>query len=150
MPESDYYKVLGVNKSASDNEIKKAYRKLALKYHPDQTKGDKQAEAKFKQVSEAYAVLSDKEKRQQYDTFGSALQRHRRVDRVFSSVIHRKISLKDLILRIFSGNLVLAERAVGVDLLSTLVVVGPLVAAPGRRRPAAPTSCMKSALPSRR
>jgi len=72
MPESDYYKVLGVNKSASDNEIKKAYRKLALKYHPDQTKGDKQAEAKFKQVSEAYAVLSDKEKRQQYDTFGSA------------------------------------------------------------------------------
>ncbi len=72
MPESDYYKVLGVNKNASDSEIKKAYRKLALKYHPDQTKGDKQAEAKFKQVSEAYAVLSDKEKRQQYDTFGSA------------------------------------------------------------------------------
>ncbi len=72
MPESDYYKVLGVDKKASDSEIKKAYRKLALKYHPDQTKGDKQAEAKFKQVSEAYAVLSDKEKRQQYDTFGSA------------------------------------------------------------------------------
>src|SRR6056300_1028966 len=72
MAESDYYKVLGVNKNASDSEIKKAYRKLALKYHPDQTKGDKQAEAKFKQLSEAYAVLSDKEKRQQYDTFGSA------------------------------------------------------------------------------
>ena len=72
MSESDYYKVLGVSKSASDNEIKKAYRKLALKYHPDQTKGDKQAEAKFKKISEAYAVLSDKEKRQQYDTFGSA------------------------------------------------------------------------------
>ena len=72
MSESDYYKVLGVNKSASDIEIKKAYRKLALKYHPDQTKGDKQAETKFKKISEAYAVLSDKEKRQQYDTFGSA------------------------------------------------------------------------------
>lgn len=72
MPESDYYKILGVGKDASESEIKKAYRKLALKYHPDQTKGDKQAEAKFKEVSEAYAVLSDKEKRQQYDTFGSA------------------------------------------------------------------------------
>ncbi|MCP3954594.1 MAG: DnaJ domain-containing protein [Desulfobacterales bacterium] len=72
MPESDYYKVLGVAKTASAGEIKKAYRKLALKYHPDQTKGDKQAEAKFKSISEAYAVLSDKEKRQQYDTFGSA------------------------------------------------------------------------------
>lgn len=72
MPESDYYKVLGVNKNASESEIKKAYRKLALKYHPDQTKGDKQAETKFKELSEAYAVLSDKEKRQQYDTYGSA------------------------------------------------------------------------------
>jgi len=72
MPETDYYKVLGVGKKASNSEIKKAYRKLALKYHPDQTKGDKQAEAKFKRISEAYAVLSDKEKRQQYDTFGSA------------------------------------------------------------------------------
>jgi len=72
MAESDYYKVLGVSKNASNSEIKKAYRKLALKYHPDQTKGDKQAEAKFKSISEAYAVLSDKEKRQQYDTFGSA------------------------------------------------------------------------------
>jgi curved DNA-binding protein len=72
MSEADYYKVLGVSKTASDSEIKKAYRKLALKYHPDQTKGDKNAEAKFKKISEAYAVLSDKEKRQQYDTFGSA------------------------------------------------------------------------------
>jgi curved DNA-binding protein len=72
MPESDYYQILGVNKNASDNEIKKAYRKLAMKYHPDHTKGDKSAEEKFKKISEAYAVLSDKEKRQQYDTFGSA------------------------------------------------------------------------------
>lgn len=69
---SDYYKILGVEKSASDAEIKKAYRKLAMKYHPDHTKGDKAAEEKFKQISEAYAVLSDKEKRQQYDTYGSA------------------------------------------------------------------------------
>ena len=67
----DYYKLLGVDKSATDSEIKKAYRKLAMKYHPDHTKGDKGAEEKFKKISEAYAVLSDKEKRREYDTFGS-------------------------------------------------------------------------------
>jgi curved DNA-binding protein len=71
MAETDYYKILGVNKTATEDEIKKAYRKLAMKYHPDHAKEDKAAEEKFKQVSEAYAVLSDKEKRQQYDTFGS-------------------------------------------------------------------------------
>lgn len=71
MAEKDYYKILGVSKSASAEEIKKAYRKMAMKYHPDHTKGDKAAEEKFKQISEAYAVLSDKDKRQQYDTFGS-------------------------------------------------------------------------------
>jgi len=68
----DYYKILGVDKKAGDAEIKKAYRKMAMKYHPDHTKGDKSAEEKFKQISEAYAVLSDKEKRKQYDTFGSS------------------------------------------------------------------------------
>jgi len=68
----DYYKVLGVAKSASSAEIKKAYRKLALKYHPDKNNGDKASEAKFKEISEAYAVLSDEQKRQQYDTYGSA------------------------------------------------------------------------------
>lgn len=71
MAGKDYYKILGVSKSASDEEIKKAYRKLAMKYHPDRNKDDKAAEEKFKDVSEAYAVLSDKEKRQQYDMFGS-------------------------------------------------------------------------------
>ena len=67
----DYYQILGVQKNAGDEEIKKAYRKLAMKYHPDHTKGDKSAEEKFKKISEAYAVLSDKEKRKEYDTFGS-------------------------------------------------------------------------------
>jgi curved DNA-binding protein len=68
----DYYKILGVGKAASKSEIKKAYRKLAMKYHPDHTKGDKAGEEKFKKITEAYAVLSDPEKRKQYDTFGSA------------------------------------------------------------------------------
>lgn len=71
MSVTDYYKILGVSKDASGDEIKKQYRKLAMKYHPDKTKGDKAAEEKFKKLSEAYAVLSDKEKRKQYDTFGS-------------------------------------------------------------------------------
>ncbi|MGW8194921.1 MAG: DnaJ C-terminal domain-containing protein [Desulforhopalus sp.] len=68
----DYYKTLGVKKSCSQSEIKKAYRKLALKFHPDKNKGDKDAEAKFKEISEAYAVLSDPEKKKQYDLYGSA------------------------------------------------------------------------------
>lgn len=68
----DYYEVLGVNRSAGEEEIKKAYRKLALKYHPDRNSGDKQAEEKFKVVSEAYQVLSDSQKRAQYDQFGHA------------------------------------------------------------------------------
>jgi molecular chaperone DnaJ len=66
----DYYEVLGVDRSASDADIKKAYLKLAKKYHPDMNPGDKQAEAKFKEANEAYAVLSDKQKRSQYDQFG--------------------------------------------------------------------------------
>ena len=68
----DYYELLGIGRSASDEEIKKAYRKLALQYHPDRNPGDKQAEEKFKEVSEAYSVLSDSQKRSQYDQFGHA------------------------------------------------------------------------------
>lgn len=73
----DYYKILEVTKSADTDEIKKAYRKLAFKYHPDKNDGDKSAEAKFKEISEAYAVLSDSEKRKQYDTYGSTGFRQR-------------------------------------------------------------------------
>jgi curved DNA-binding protein len=68
----DYYKELGVEKDATADQIKKAYRRLAMKYHPDHAKDDKSAEEKFKKISEAYAVLSDPEKRKQYDEFGAA------------------------------------------------------------------------------
>ena len=70
MSKRDYYEVLGIQKGASDDEIKKAFRKLAIKYHPDKNPGDKEAEEKFKEVNEAYSVLSDKTKRQRYDQFG--------------------------------------------------------------------------------
>ena len=72
MAKKDYYEVLGIIKSASPEEIKKTYRKLALKYHPDRNKGDKAAEAKFKEAGEAYHVLSDKERKTNYDQFGHA------------------------------------------------------------------------------
>ncbi len=71
MPGKDYYAILGVPKSASAEEIKKAFRKLAMKHHPDRNKGDKVAEARFKEINEAYAVLSNPEKRRQYDSFGA-------------------------------------------------------------------------------
>ncbi|MDY6380843.1 MAG: DnaJ domain-containing protein, partial [Bacteroidales bacterium] len=72
MAKRDFYEVLGVAKNASEDEIKKAYRKLALKYHPDRNPGDKEAEEKFKEAAEAYSVLSDKDKRAKYDQFGEA------------------------------------------------------------------------------
>lgn len=68
---TDYYEVLGVSRNASDPEIKKAYRKMAMKCHPDRNKGDPQAEERFKEINEAYAVLSDKEKRKQFHQFGA-------------------------------------------------------------------------------
>jgi len=70
MAKRDYYEILGTNKSASSDEIKKAYRKSALKHHPDKNKGDKASEAKFKEASEAYHILSSKERRANYDQFG--------------------------------------------------------------------------------
>jgi len=95
----DYYKTLGTKKEASPTEIKKAYRKLALKYHPDRNKGDAGAEAKFKEISEAYAVLSDPEKKQQYDNYGS-------------TGFHQRYSQED-IFRGFDLNDILRQFGVG-------------------------------------
>ena len=72
MATNNYYSILGVPETATDDEIKKAYRKIAMKYHPDKNPGDKEAEVKFKEASEAYDVLSNPEKKKNYDTFGSA------------------------------------------------------------------------------
>ncbi len=72
MANKDYYEVLGLQKGASDDEIKRAFRKLAVKYHPDKNKGNKEAEDKFKEINEAYQVLSDPEKKANYDRFGTA------------------------------------------------------------------------------
>ena len=86
MPNKDYYKILGLNKSASPEDIKKAYRKLAMKYHPDRNKSNKAAEEKFKEISEAYAVLSDSEKKKQYDMFGAeGFQQRYSQDDIFSN-----------------------------------------------------------------
>jgi len=86
MSNKDYYKILGVKKNASTEDIKKSYRKLAMKYHPDRNKDNKTAEEKFKEISEAYAVLSDAEKKKQYDMFGAEgfQQRYSQED-IFSS-----------------------------------------------------------------
>ena len=69
--EKDYYKILGVERTATADEIKRAYKKVAIKYHPDRNEGDKAAEEKFKQAAEAYNVLSDPDKRARYDQFGA-------------------------------------------------------------------------------
>ena len=74
MPKKDYYEILGIKRDAGNKEIKQAYRRLARKYHPDVNPGDKSAEAKFKEMNEAYEVLSDKEKRQKYNQFGDQWQ----------------------------------------------------------------------------
>ena len=92
MAAKDYYKILGVSKSAESSEIKKAFRNMAMKYHPDRHKGDKRAEEKFKEVNEAYAVLSDPKKRKQYDMFGA-------------EGFHQRFSQDDIFRNIDLGNI---------------------------------------------
>jgi curved DNA-binding protein len=99
MATKDYYNILGVNKNASDEEIKRAFRKLAMKYHPDKNPNKKEAEDRFKEINEAYAVLSDKEKRKQYDTFGAEgfHQRFTQED------IFRGFDFDDILSNLFGG-----------------------------------------------
>src|SRR5688572_29985130 len=78
MDYKDYYKILGVERNADEKEIKKAFRKLAQQYHPDKNPGDKVAEAKFKEINEAYTVLSDADKRSKYDRFGAQWEQYER------------------------------------------------------------------------
>ena len=85
---SDYYQILGVDKSASNNDIKKAYRKLAMKYHPDQNQGDANAEEKFKEVSTAYEILGDQQKRAEYDAYGHGGSRSQRRWNPFDGMHH--------------------------------------------------------------
>ena len=101
-----YYETLGVAKTATADEIKKAYRKLALKYHPDKNPGDATAEAKFKKISEAYAVLSDPQKRQEYDRYGSA---------GFQQRYSQEDIFRGLISTIFSGSSALAALLFGAE-----------------------------------
>jgi curved DNA-binding protein len=85
--QKDYYLMLGLNRNASEDEIKKAYRKLALKYHPDHHPDDSESEEKFKEIGEAYAVLSDLEKRREYDRFGhTGFKRRYTTEDIFSNV----------------------------------------------------------------
>ena len=107
MAKRDYYDVLGVNKSSNADQIKSAYRKLAVKYHPDKNKGDKAAEEKFKEASEAYHVLSNSERKQNYDNFGHA---------AFENVVVEEVVLETLI------SLVLFQIYLKIFLEKVLVV----------------------------
>jgi len=116
MSGKDYYKILEINKSASADEIKKAYRKLAMKYHPDRNKGNKDAEARFKEISEAYAVLSDPEKRKQYDMFGAEgfQQRYTQED-IFSG-----FDFSDIFREFGFGNLGGRKRGSGASIFENI------------------------------
>jgi len=99
MAARDYYEILGVKRNASDEEIKRAYRKLAMKYHPDKNPNKKDAEERFKEINEAYAVLSDPEKRKQYNTFG----KERFQQRFTQEDIFRGFDVDEIFSNLFGG-----------------------------------------------
>jgi curved DNA-binding protein len=110
LAERDYYEILGLKKGSSPDELKKAFRKLAVKYHPDKNPGDKKAEDRFKEINEAYAVLSDPQKKSQYDQFGSA-------------GFHQRYSQED-IFRNFNGGDIFREFNLGGDDLFSRIFGG--------------------------
>jgi len=118
MADKDYYKILGVSKTASQEDIKKAFKTLAFKYHPDKNPGDKKSEDHFKEINEAYAVLSDAKKRRQYDQFGS-------------SGFHQRYSQED-IFRGFDARDIFSEMGFSGDIFGT--IFGGGAKAGGRRR----------------
>lgn len=106
MEYKDYYKILGINKSASDGDIKKAYRRLAKKYHPDRNPDNPEAEAKFKEVSEAYEVLSDQEKREMYNRFGSQWRQYQQAQGAGNPFSGQQINpeeLEQILSQMFGG-----------------------------------------------
>lgn len=122
MAKRDYYEVLGVEKTASVEEIKKAYRKKAIQYHPDKNPGDKQAEENFKEAAEAYDVLSDPQKRQRYDQFG-----HAGVE-----VLRRAVALaEECLWMIFSLSLETSLADISVALAGSAALVAVHVAVAG-------------------
>ena len=116
MAKRDYYDVLGVNKSASPEELKSAYRKLAVKYHPDKNPGDKNAEDKFKEASEAYGVLSDKSKKENYDNFGhAAFENGGGGKEVLVVLVDLVEQISQIFLKIFLVTLEVVEEAQGEE-----------------------------------
>ena len=104
MSKRDYYDVLGVPKNASDEDIKKAYRKLAMKHHPDRNKDDPSAEEKFKEAKEAYEMLSDPQKRGQYDSYGHAASDHGNMGGGFHQTNIDPSQFEEIFSHIFGGN----------------------------------------------
>ena len=107
--ERDYYEVLGVQKGASDDEIKKAFKKMARKYHPDLHPNDKECEEKFKELNKAYEVLSDSEKRQRYDQFGHAGVDRTSAAAVFPAASTEAVSAEEIFLKTCSAVFSAAE-----------------------------------------
>lgn len=120
----DYYEVLGVERTADDNAIKKAYRKLAKQYHPDTNKGNPQAEEKFKEATEAYAVLSDPQKRKQYDQFGFGAENP---DGSYQEYHFEDGDFDEILKNIFGGSLVVFMTVILQEVFTAALAAGVFI-----------------------